>query len=141
MTGSFLQTSAAATLRKLTIDMDMSNVDRDVISATETTAISDYEALVAAKEKEIAANSEAIESKLSRKGQLEVELVNMKEDLDDTGKALVADKKFLSEMDKSCATKQAEWEERSKTRTEELLALADTIKLLNDDDSLELFKK
>jgi septal ring factor EnvC (AmiA/AmiB activator) len=31
--------------------------------------------------------------------------------------------------------------ERQKTRSEELLALADTIKLLNDDDALELFKK
>merc|ERR1719251_773099 len=44
-------------------------------------------------------------------------------------------------MDSSCATKKAEWEERSKTRAEELVALADTIRLLNDDDSLELFKK
>merc|ERR1719463_978708 len=34
-----------------------------------------------------------------------------------------------------------EWAERSKIRAEELLALADTIKLLNDDDALELFKK
>jgi len=38
-------------------------------------------------------------------------------------------------------TKQGEWDERCKTRTEELLALADTIKMLNDDDALELFKK
>merc|ERR1712217_388992 len=44
-------------------------------------------------------------------------------------------------MGKSCKTKTAEWEERSKTRSEELLALADTIKILNDDDALELFKK
>merc|ERR1712241_520675 len=35
----------------------------------------------------------------------------------------------------------AEWEERSKTRSAELVALADTIKVLNDDDALELFKK
>merc|ERR1719198_767487 len=28
-----------------------------------------------------------------------------------------------------------------KLRSEELLALADTIKILNDDDALELFKK
>merc|ERR1719210_1334792 len=40
-----------------------------------------------------------------------------------------------------CATKAAEWEERSKTRSAELVALADTIKVLNDDDALELFKK
>merc|ERR1719224_164359 len=65
----------------------------------------------------------------------------MKEDLDDTGKALIEDKKFLAELEKSCATKQAEWDARCKIRTEELLALADTIKILNDDDALELFKK
>merc|ERR1719224_313125 len=65
----------------------------------------------------------------------------MKEDLDDTGKALIEDKKFLAELEKSCTTKQAEWDARCKIRTEELLALADTIKILNDDDALELFKK
>merc|ERR1719321_263186 len=37
--------------------------------------------------------------------------------------------------------KQAEWAVIVKTRNEELLALADTIKVLNDDDALELFKK
>merc|ERR1719446_539920 len=41
----------------------------------------------------------------------------------------------------NCATKTAEWETIVKTRNEELLALADTIKVLNDDDALELFKK
>merc|ERR1712156_529708 len=38
-------------------------------------------------------------------------------------------------------TKTKEWEERSKTRSEELVALSDTIKVLNDDDALDLFKK
>merc|ERR1719221_2599863 len=65
----------------------------------------------------------------------------MKEDLDDTQKALAADKKFLADLEKNCDTKTAEWEERSATRSQELLALADTIKILNDDDALELFKK
>merc|ERR1719487_1008534 len=37
--------------------------------------------------------------------------------------------------------KQKEWEVVCATRAEELLALADTIKILNDDDTLELFKK
>merc|ERR1719217_1648796 len=41
----------------------------------------------------------------------------------------------------TCATKTAEHENNMKVRSEELLALADTIKLLNDDDALELFKK
>merc|ERR1719229_2197324 len=48
---------------------------------------------------------------------------------------------FSADLEKNCATKTAEWEARSKTRSEELVALSDTIKILNDDDALELFKK
>merc|ERR1719210_2390176 len=48
---------------------------------------------------------------------------------------------FLAELEKGCANKAGEWEERSKTRAAEIVAIADTIKVLNDDDALELFKK
>merc|ERR1740121_1958599 len=108
------------------------------VQAAEEKAIKDFEGLSAAKTKEIQANTDAIEAKTERHGELGVEIVNMKEDLDDTQKALAKDKKFLADLQKNCDTKTAEWEERSKTRTEELLALADTIKILNDDDALEL---
>jgi len=50
-------------------------------------------------------------------------------------------KKFLADLEKDCGTKGAEHEENVKLRTQELLALADTVKVLNDDDALELFKK
>lgn len=70
-----------------------------------------------------------------------VDIVEMKEDLDDTEKSLVKDKEFLKNLESSCATKTKEWEERSKTRAEELTALSETIKILNDDDALDLFKK
>jgi hypothetical protein len=174
--GSFLQTKAAARLQQLTIDAEMSAVDRDVISSflaqgqgyvpqsgqitgilkqmkdtmeadladitkAEEAGIASYEELAAAKTDEISANSAAIESKLAREGQVGEEIVMLKEDLDDTTKALAEDKKFLADLDKSCSTKEAEWEERSKIRTEEVLAIAETIKILNDDDALELFKK
>jgi len=176
--GSFLQTKAAAKIQQLTIDVEMSSVDRDVVSsflsqgqgsgyvpqsgqiigilkqmkdtmekdladitAVEDKAIADYQELAAAKTKEIEANSKAIEEKLAREGQVGLDIVALAEDLDDTKKALAADQAFLANLDEACATKTKEWEERSKTRTEELLALADTIKILNDDDALELFKK
>ena len=51
------------------------------------------------------------------------------------------DKKFLTELEKGCNAKEAEWAERCKARAEELLALSDTTKILNGDDALELFKK
>ena len=41
---------------------------------------------------------------------------------------------------KHSSTKNKEWEEVKKTRAEELAALADAIKVLNNDDALELFK-
>merc|ERR1719287_21042 len=47
----------------------------------------------------------------------------------------------MANLSKSCETKTAEWEERQKTRGEELVALSETIKILNDDDALDLFKK
>jgi len=78
---------------------------------------------------------------MTRSGELSVEIVQMKNDLGDTEAALIDDQAFLKDLEKNCATKKAEWAEIVNTRNEELLALADTIKVLNDDDSLELFKK
>merc|ERR1719217_878797 len=109
--------------------------------AAEEAAIKAYDQLMAAKTKEVNALTKAIEEKMTRVGELGVEIVQMKNDLGDTGEALVEDKKFLADLEKNCEKKSAEWEEIVKTRNEELLALADTIKVLNDDDSLELFKK
>merc|ERR1719195_1732303 len=110
-------------------------------TSTEESAISAYKGLIAAKKKEVAALTATVESKTAQIGELGVSLVQMKDDLSDTQAALLQDKKFLAELESGCATKAAEWEERSKTRAAELVALADTIKVLNDDDALELFKK
>merc|ERR550514_2157896 len=120
-----------------------STMEGDLAEATaaEEKAIGIYDELISAKEKEINANTASIESKIERVGNLGVEIETMKGDLSDTANAMIEDKKFLADLDKTCKTKQAEWDERCKVRNEELLALADTIKMLNDDDALELFKK
>merc|ERR1719379_2174271 len=100
-----------------------------------------YDELMAAKTKEVNALSAEIEAKLKLVGELSVSLSQMKNDLGDTEEALAADKEFLANLEKTCATKKAEWKVRCATRTDELAALADAIKMLNDDDALELFKK
>jgi len=111
------------------------------ITAAEEQAIKDFEVLIAAKEKELNANTGAIESKIERAAEVGLEIVEMEEDLDDSSKTLLEDKKFLSELEKDCGTKEEEWNTRCKIRAEELLAIGDTIKILNDDDALDLFKK
>merc|ERR1719326_2838432 len=110
-------------------------------TSDENAAIKSYNELIAAKTKEINALGRQIESKTARIGELGVELVTLKEDLDDTTKSLAEDEVFLKDLEKNCKTKEDEWAARQKMRAEELVAIADTIKILNDDDALELFKK
>merc|ERR1711871_964572 len=74
-------------------------------------------------------------------GELGVEIAMKKNDLEDTKEDLAADQKYLADLVKNCGTKKEEWEAICKTRSEELIALQETIKILNDDDALELFKK
>merc|ERR1719313_637821 len=171
MGGAFLQTSAANILRRLAQERQEQDLvaflssssdyapasgeitgilktmhdemEKDIADqdAAEKAAISAYEALMASKTKEVNALTKALEQKMTRVGELAVEIVQMKNDLGDTAAALIEDKKFLADMEKNCDKKSAEWESIVKTRNEELLALADTIKVLNDDDALDLFKK
>merc|ERR1719453_2439594 len=178
MSGGFLQTSNAAVLRRLVLSQDISNSDRDTLTAfltagdgqgyapasgeivgilkqlgdtmnkdlkdliaQEEAAKKAYEELMAAKQKEVDAAIAAIEDKIKRIGELGIEIVNLKEDLDDTTAAFMDEQKFLADLEKNCATKEKEWADIQKMRQEELLAIADTIKILNDDDALELFKK
>jgi len=107
----------------------------------EAEAINSYDALMAAKQKEVETLNAQIEEKLTRKGELGVELAGGLNELEDTEVSLAEDEKFLAELGTGCATKEKQWAEVSKTRQEELVALAETIKILNDDDALELFKK
>jgi hypothetical protein len=65
----------------------------------------------------------------------------MKNDLSSEEASLIEDQKFLANLSKDCEAKKQEWAERVKTRGEELVAIHDTIKILNDDDAIELFKK
>merc|ERR1719321_521492 len=120
---------------------DTMEANLEKATSEENAAIKDFDSLVAAKTKQINALTAEIETKTSRIGELGVELVTQKEDLDDTTKSLGEDEAFLKDLEKNCKTKEDEWAVRQKVRSQELLALADTIKLLNDDDALELFKK
>jgi len=178
MGGAFLQTSTASILKQLSITMEISTVDREMLTSfltqgqgagyapqsgqivgilkqmtdtmektlaevteEEASAIKNYDELMAAKTKEINALTKSIESKIAQIGELGVLLASQKEDLDDTAKSLAADEVFLKDLEKNCKTKEDEWAVRCKIRAEEVLAIADTIKILNDDDALELFKK
>jgi chromosome segregation ATPase len=125
-------------LKQLLEDMEKELAD---MTSEEDAAIAEFDAMTAAKEKEIQQATESIETKLERKGSLAVKIVNLKNDLADAQDALGEDQKFAAELKKGCATAQADYESRKKGRAEELVAVGETIKILNDDDALDLFKK
>jgi len=181
MAGGFLQTSAAALVKRVALsDADLNDFDRDALTSflegtttgsehyvpksaqivgilkqmlddfnkdlaaleeAEGSAKQIYEELMAAKTKEVEAHTAAIEKKHKLIGETSISLAMMKNDLTDSEEAKIEDTKFLQDLEKNCGAKAKEWEERTKTRGEELLAIAETIKILSDDDALELFKK
>merc|ERR1719453_1342855 len=107
----------------------------------EAEAKSGYETLMTSKTAEIEAAGKAIETKTARSGEVAVETVQAKADFKSTTKAVAEDTDFKANLEKNCATKQKEWDERCKLRAEEITAISETIDLLNSDDALELFKK
>jgi hypothetical protein len=121
--------------------LDEMTADQKDTVATEEAAVKAYTELMAAKKKEVAALTASIEQKMARVGELGVEIATMKNDAEDTADSLAEDQKFSADLKKNCAQKTGIHEEENAQRAAEVVALADTVKILNDDDALELFKK
>merc|ERR1719181_44014 len=101
------------------------------MEAAEKESVAQYEQLMASKAKQVQALTTMIEEKTGRTGEVAVQEAEDKNDLEDTQEALAQDEKLLADLQKECAAKTAEYEAAQKTRGEELLAIADTIKFLN----------
>merc|ERR1711956_138789 len=123
-----------------TMEEEMDKALADATTA-ENEAVKSYDALIEAKTKEVDALTAQIEEEQTRIGNLGVEIAGMENDIEDTKQSMEEDTKFVRELAVNCEKKKKEWDEICALRQQERLALADTIKILNDDDALELFKK
>jgi chromosome segregation ATPase len=121
----------------------LEELEGDLATATkdEATAASGFEELSAAKQAEIASATSAIESKTKRAGEVAVEIVQTRDDKEDTEAEVAETQAFVGDLKKQCAEKKATWDERQKMRVQEISAISEAIKVLNDDDALDLFKK
>merc|ERR1719420_1220942 len=104
-------------------------------------AAAGYAELAAAKKEEISAAGSAIESKTQRSGTLAVTITTTKGDIKDTTNEMEDTEAFLANLKVECAEKKKEWAVRCQIRAEEVAAISAAIKVLNDDDALDLFKK
>merc|ERR1719271_248776 len=118
-------------------------MDKDLGGAIgdEETAAKGFEELAAAKKAEISAASEAIESKTVRSGDLAVSVTTTADDIEDTTSEMKETEAFLANLASQCALKKKEWAAHQSMRAEEISAISEAIKVLNDDDALDLFKK
>merc|ERR1719252_337235 len=117
-------------------------MDKDLNGAVgdEEQAQAGFEELAAAKTSEIQAASQAIESKTVRSGELAVSVTTTADDIEDTTAEMKETEAFVANLASTCATKKKEWAERCAMRAEEIAAVSQAIKILNDDDALDLFK-
>jgi len=100
-----------------------------------------YEDLKAAKEAEIKAGTELKDTKTQELADTDEKLAQSKQDLEDTRNSLSADQKFLMNLKETCQMTDQEWEERQKSRAEEIKAVSEALAILSSDDAHDTFTK
>merc|ERR1712196_53279 len=121
---------------KETFESDLAGAQKD-----EAANQAAYEDLKAAKEAEIAAGQEQIDKKTDSLAATDEKLANDKVDKEDTENTMAADEKFLADLKEKCQQTDAEFEQRQKTRTEEIAAVSEALKFLSSDDAHDLFTR
>mmetsp|Transcript_72270 Transcript_72270/g.233859 ORF Transcript_72270/g.233859 Transcript_72270/m.233859 type:complete len:574 (-) Transcript_72270:161-1882(-) len=100
-----------------------------------------YEELKAAKEEEISAGQEQLESKKELRADTDEKNAQAKEDVTDTKEALGADEEFIMMLKEKCQMTDHEWEERKKTRQLEIKAVSKALSTLSGDDAHDVFTR
>ena len=98
-----------------------------------------YEDLKATKEEEIQAGSDQKDTKTQELADTDAANAQAKQDLEDTRNSLAADQKFLMNLKETCQNTDQEFEERTKTRAEEIKAVSEALAILSSDDAHDTF--
>jgi chromosome segregation ATPase len=119
---------------KDTFTADLSQARKD-----ESLAVSDYEALAAAKNDEISAAKKMTVDKTQELATTNEDLANAKHDKELTIKRLNSDEAFLMDLADKCAEESSAYDKRTKERSVEIKAVGEAIAILNDDSARDLF--
>merc|ERR1719428_1287664 len=105
----------------------------------EEEAVAKFKALKSAKTEEIKAGEDLIMTKKVEMAESKEKNAKAKVDLEDTNDSKKADTEFLQNMRLKCDNAQHEYDQRVKTRNEELKAVSETIGIVTSDDAKDLF--
>eukprot|EP00933_Yihiella_yeosuensis_P060382 TRINITY_DN629_c1_g1_i4.p1 TRINITY_DN629_c1_g1~~TRINITY_DN629_c1_g1_i4.p1 ORF type:complete len:678 (-),score=271.35 TRINITY_DN629_c1_g1_i4:114-2147(-) len=115
--------------------------ERKAITDAEEEEVKDHEELVQAKKEEMRAGEKRREAKRSIKARKKEELFKAQVEVKEKEKAIAADTEFLAMLEKKCGTSDKEWEERTKTRGEEIEAVGKAIEILDGDEAHATFSR
>merc|ERR1719265_42978 len=144
--GSFLQTATDAPASgeifgilkqmKESFETNLANSQKEEMQSQK-----DYEDLKAAKEAEISAGQDLIDTKTQELGNTDEKNAQSKENLADTRNTLAADTSFLADLKDRCQNMDQEYEERTKTRQMEIQAVGKALAFLSSDEAHDLFTR
>jgi len=107
----------------------------------ELKAKQEYEALKTAKQDQIATGERTIIEIDADFADWSEKHAQASQELEDTQAQLDLDRTFLANLKKKCSETDAEFDRRVKSRTEEIAAVEDTIKILNTDPAFDVFDR
>jgi hypothetical protein len=119
---------------KETFESNLSNSQKEEMQSQTA-----YDDLKSAKETEIKAGEDQSDTKTQELADTDETLAQAKQDLDDTRMSLDADQVFLMNMKETCQMTDQEFEERTKTRQEEIQAVSQALAILSSDDAHDTF--
>merc|ERR1719262_76046 len=121
---------------KETFESNLSNSQKEELASQKA-----YEDLKAAKEAEIAAGQEQVDTKTQELATTDEKLAMSKQDIEDTKAGLTEDEQFLLMLKEKCQNLDHEYEERQKTRAMEIEAVSKALAFLTSDEARDLFSK
>merc|ERR1719310_2335582 len=104
-------------------------------------ALTQFKKLSEAKTGEITEATKQEKQKSAELADTMAAAAQAKEDLAATKNTLATDQAFMADLTKNCDLADQEYAGRVKVRNEELLALAETLKIVTGDEARELFEK
>jgi len=100
-----------------------------------------YESLKKAKNNELSAAQDLVDTKSTTLGNTDQRHAEAKQELKDTKSTLAADTDYLRNLKEQCKNVDAEYAERTKTRLDEITAVSKALAYLNSDDAQDLYAR
>ncbi|CAJ1338401.1 unnamed protein product [Effrenium voratum] len=139
LAGSFLQSQSADLVRQAVASANLRSMrdameeEQGASEAKETEAKEAFEGMATAKRSQVATLAAELEAKITRIGEMSVDMVNKQEAIDDSSKKLQEDTKLLADSKETCQQQEQDWQLRTETRNEELQAIQETLKILTEE--------